>query len=153
MSFSYSGNPDHSPVDGVRFLIGDTDQCDVLLQDEEIQSFLRLYNQTPLNAAIRCCETIIAKLSRRPDEQVGQVRISYSQQAKAYRALLSDLQNRIATENAAPYAGGISISDQNAQNQNPDRVRPKFNRNIFNNREDSPFVDGAPFSVDGGFLE
>jgi len=145
MAFTYSGNPDTNAVDGVRSLIGDTDSCDPLLQDAEIESFLKKYNNAPLNAAIRCCEIIIAKFSRRPDEVVGNVRISYSQQAKAYRTLLNDLRSRIAIEEAAPYAGGLSKSDKQAQSANTDRVKPDFTKKMMDNREATPFISQSPF--------
>jgi len=146
--WTYNGNPDSNPLDAVRFLIGDTDSCDQLLQDGEIKSFLAQYNNAPLNAAIRCCETIIARLSRRPDEQVGSVRISYSQQAKAYRALMNDLRTRIAITDAVPYAGGLSESDKAAQDANIDRVKPKFTKNMMDDKNVSPFNSQNPFDTD-----
>lgn len=146
--FTYTDNPATNTRDGVRSLIGDTDPCDVLLTDAQIDGFLKIYNNAPLNAAIRCCEVIIAKLSRRPDERVGNVSISFSQQAKAYRALLNDLRSRISIEDAAPYAGGISKSDKKAQASNPDRVKPKFTKNMMEDKLVSPFNSQNPFDED-----
>jgi hypothetical protein len=65
MAWNYSGNPSSSPKDATRFLIGDTDSCDQLLQDGEIEYFLGMYNNAPINAAIRCVETIMSKFSRK----------------------------------------------------------------------------------------
>lgn len=36
MSYSYSGNPSDTPLDECRFLLGDTDESNPILQDEEI---------------------------------------------------------------------------------------------------------------------
>lgn len=36
MSYSYSGNPSDTPLDECRFLLGDTDETNPILQDEEI---------------------------------------------------------------------------------------------------------------------
>lgn len=36
MSYSYSGNPADTPLDECRFLLGDTDEANPILQDEEI---------------------------------------------------------------------------------------------------------------------
>lgn len=36
MSFSYSGNPSNSPLDECRFLLGDTDENNPIMRDEEI---------------------------------------------------------------------------------------------------------------------
>lgn len=37
MSFTYSGDPSKSDLDAARFLIGDTDETSIIMQDEEIQ--------------------------------------------------------------------------------------------------------------------
>lgn len=42
MSFTYSGNPETSTLDAVRFMIGDTNPCDPLLQDEEINYLIEI---------------------------------------------------------------------------------------------------------------
>lgn len=43
MSFSYSGNPKDSPLNEARFLIGDTDKSNPIMQDEEIQYIIDTY--------------------------------------------------------------------------------------------------------------
>lgn len=43
MSFSYSGNPKDSSVDEARFLIGDTDVNNPIMQNEEIQYIIDTY--------------------------------------------------------------------------------------------------------------
>lgn len=140
MAFTYSFDPDTSPKDGVRFLIGDTDREEPLLDDMEIQSFLNMYNQGVLMSAMRCCETIAAKFSRRVNEAVGQVRMDFSQAAKAYRDMALDLRRRIAVEDAAPYAGGISRQDKRNQEMNADRVKPDFTKQMMDNNSVSPFT-------------
>lgn len=140
MTWLYSGNPGYSAKDQVRFLIGDTDSTDPLLQDAEITWVLSQYNNAPMNAAIRCCEAIIAKFSRLANEAVGQVRIDFSQKAQAYTKMLTMLKTRLATEDASPYAGGISVSDKQAQTQNTDRVRPDFRKHMMENEQIAPWT-------------
>lgn len=140
MSWTYSGDPGSSPKDTVRFLIQDTNDCDQLLQDGEIQWVLKQYNLAPMNAAIRCCEVIISKFSRLADESVGQVKISFSQKAKAFQYVLNMLRSRLAMEDATPYAGGISVSDKQIQDQNTDRVRPDFTKHMMENRQIAPWT-------------
>jgi hypothetical protein len=142
-TWSYSGNPGSSPKDATRFLIGDTNQCDQLLQDAEITWILGQYNNSPINAAIRCVETIMSKFSRMADENVGRVRIDFSQKAKAYRAMRDDLIHRLATEDMTPYAGGISVSDTITQVQNKDRVKPDFTKHMMENQQISPWVSNG----------
>lgn len=50
MSFSYSNNPSGSKLDECRFLIGDTDSSQPILQDEEITYLINTYgsNQNTL---------------------------------------------------------------------------------------------------------
>lgn len=142
MAWSYSGDPRNSPKDQVRILVGDTDETDQLLQDGEIYYFLDMYSQAPLNAAIRACEVIQAKFSRMVDETVGSVRISFSQRMDAMNKLKTSLIQRIATEGipSGPYAGGISISDIQQNNQNADRVRPDFTKHMMENQSIAPWV-------------
>lgn len=146
--WTYSGNPSSSAKDQVRFLIGDTEFKSPLLLDEEINYILNIYNQFPMNAAIRACETVIAKFSRMADETAGQVSISFSQRAKAYRSLLSDLRSRLSMEDMSPVAGGISISDKQATVANADRVPPFFTRTMMENRDIAPWVT-SPMDIFG----
>jgi hypothetical protein len=147
MPFSYSGNPASSAKDQVRFLIGDTDKCDVLLQDGEINWLLTQYNNTPMNAAIRACETIISKFSRQADEAVGQVKISFSQRAKSYQTTLTILRSRLAMEDCRPYAGGISIADKMIVAMNTDRVRPDFTRHMMENDLIAPWTSQGDYGL------
>lgn len=145
MAWSYSNNPDASAKDQTRFLIGDTDICDQLLSDEEINWALKTYCGSPLNASIRLAEAMIAKYSRLVDETVGQVSIKYSQRLAGFQALQGLLQNRLAMEDATPYAGGISRSDKRTQEMNTDRVRPDFTKHMMENHQFAPWVSSAPF--------
>lgn len=140
---TYSGDPTSSKKDEVRFLIGDTDSTEFLLQDGEINYLLGLYNDTAIPAAIRGCETIMAKFSRMADEQVGQVKISYSQKAKAYAVMLGQLRQRLAIENCAPYAGGISKVDKSSNDLNANRVKPDFSKHMMENEQIAPWTTNA----------
>jgi hypothetical protein len=140
MVWLYSGNPAYSAKDQVRFLIGDTDSTDQLLQDGEIEWVLSQYNDSPMNAAIRCCESIIGKFSRLANESVGQVKVNFKEKAEGYVRMLTILKSRLATEDAAPYAGGISISDKQANAQNTDRVKPDFRKHMMENEQIAPWT-------------
>lgn len=146
MSWSYSGNPGSSARDNVRFLIGDTDTCDQLLQDGEINWVLTQYNNVPMNAAIRCAETIMSKFSRMCDESVGQVKMTYSQKAKSYKSLRDELVNRLATEDMTPFAGGISVTSVQTVAANTNRVRPDFTKHMMENDQISPWVTSNTYN-------
>lgn len=147
--WSYSGDPSRSATDATRFLIGDTDAAEPLLTDLEIQYFLNLYNQVPLNAGIRCCETIMTKFARQADESVGSVRITFSQRSKAYANMRDELQRRVAIEGATPFCGGISRTQVQQTEQNSDRVRPDFTKHMMENDLISPWTTD-PFGIEGG---
>jgi hypothetical protein len=138
--WTYSGDPNKSAKDQTRFLLGDTDKSDPLLSDQEIIWALGVYNNTPMNAAIRLCEAIIAKFSRYVSESVGPVKIEFQQKVENYRAQLRDLRSRLAMEAAIPYAGGISVSDKIANAMNSDRVRPDFQKHMMENWMIAPWV-------------
>lgn len=138
--WQYSGNPATSAKDTVRFLIGDTDGSDQLLLDSEIVWVLGQYNNSPINAAIRCCEAIIAKLSRLANESVGQVKIDFKDRCDGYRETQKMLITRLAKEDAAPYAGGISVSDKMTNSANTDLVRPDFKKHMMENQQIAPWT-------------
>lgn len=143
--WTYSGNPGANAKDQTRFLIGDTDPEDPQLQDGEITWLLSQYNNTPLNAAIRACETIASKYARQVDESVGQVKIFFSQRLKAYNQTKAMLIQRLATEDSQPFAGGISISQKQTEAMNSDRVRPDFTKHMMEN------YDIAPWTTQNGY--
>lgn len=138
--WTYSGNPAYSAKDQVRFLIGDTDSDDRQLFDQEIIWVLSQYNNTPLNAAVRCCETIVTKYARQVDETVGQVKIMFSQRMKNYQTTLATLRARLAMEDASPFAGGLSVSEKRTVSQNTDRVRPDFTKHMMENYQIAPWT-------------
>jgi len=87
--------------DKVRFYIGDTDQTNQLLQDEEI-NFLLTEITNVLLAAAYAAKAVAAKFSRQADKAVGDLRISLSQKAQTYMALAADLEKRATTASAYP---------------------------------------------------
>ena len=139
-TWTYSGNPGSSAKDQTRYLIGDTDSTDPLLNDTEIAWVLSQYNNTPINAAIRCCESIISKFSRMADETVGQVKINFSQKAQNMRDLQTTLVNRLAMEDCAPFAGGITVSSKQVNRQNANLVRPDFTKHMMENYDIAPWT-------------
>ena len=143
MTFTYSGNPDLSPRDLVRFILGDTDAREPILQNAEIDWALNQYNSAPMNASIRLCEMIAAKMTRHADESAGSVSVSFSQVAKSFRSLRKDLVRRLATEDMTPYCGGISRSDKLTNDMRGDIVHTDFHVHMMQNWQLSPWVTGG----------
>lgn len=127
MTWTYDPNID-TPLDRVRFLIGDTNTNARLFSDEEIRAILAAEPDTE-SAAVELLLSLAARLSTLVDKSVGDLRISYSQRAANYRQMAKDLATRSAAGTGSipvPYAGGISKADKETRRRNNDRVTPGF---------------------------
>jgi len=113
----------------VRFLCGDTDSTDPLLQDEEIDYLLTVYPNAR-DAAASACDAIASKFSRQADQSTGDISTSYSQRAKMYAERAATLRSAAGDRSAVAYAGGISISDMSTDQNDTDVVQPAFTRNL-----------------------
>ena len=75
MTWTYDGDPTQDRTAEVRFLVGDTDQTDPLVQDEEIEFVLTQY--VPVEgspawlAAAHVADGIAAKFARKADRSLG----------------------------------------------------------------------------------
>jgi hypothetical protein len=124
----------------VRREIGDTNKSDQQLWDDEINFALQLRPNSLYGAAAESCRFIAAKYSREVDFVQAELKTNYSNRAKAYlsMATLMESRARIAGPGTV-YAGGISISDKQLQQQNTDRVSPAFAKGM----TDNPRIPGS----------
>jgi hypothetical protein len=117
MTWNYSGNPADSPVDEIRFLIGDTDTADQLLQDEEIQflydTWFTIYGTVFYVASI-ACETIAASYAREAGHSadgvsvdLGQIQEKFTKQAETLRE-----QHMSLLIGGVPDVGGVTAGEQ-----------------------------------------
>ena len=141
MAWSYSGDPADSALDAIRFLIGDTDTNDQLLDNEEIQwtnnqvtgsnsATTALYE-----ASYRCMIAIASKFSRLADQSVGDLKVDLFQKATNAREQAKLLYAQASREGnvPTPYAGGITVSDKQIDEKNSNIVQPVFQRGQFTN--------------------
>ena len=96
MSFSYGGDPSGSDIDRIRFIVGDTDGKEALLQDEEIEWIVAQNDKedTQLAVAFRQCATQLAKKPDKkklgPQEESSKDRLAYfKEMADKYEHSLS----------------------------------------------------------------
>lgn len=101
MTWTYSGNPQDSPKDHVRFIIGDTDQQVPLFTDAEIQ-FLLSDDTSPIHAGIKACDILIAKYSKEVDYSIGPESVKAGQRANNYRRLKRELRNSLGSKSSGP---------------------------------------------------
>lgn len=132
MTWTYTGSPSTSSRDAVRFLMGDTDNTDPLVLDEEIAYALTLEASSQL-AAARVAETLAAKFSRFADQSVGDLSISYSQRVQQLMGIAKQLRSAGAISSGMPYAGGVSKADKIVNESNTDRVQTASRIGVHNN--------------------
>ncbi|QGP57366.1 hypothetical protein PsalMR5_04885 (plasmid) [Piscirickettsia salmonis] len=120
----------------VRYLIGDTDEKEPLLQDEEITFTLDQYKNTE-QAAAACCENIAAQFSRQSDQTAGKVSDDLSQKSEQYLELAEKIRSRSNSSLGvgAFYAGGINRADDVKYRSDPTINQPRFMRGMFNGRQ------------------
>jgi hypothetical protein len=139
MAATYSGDPANSTSDAVRFLIGDTEVTEALVQDEEIAWAIAQTANAHL-AAAQVAKAIAAKLARSADTDLvsGALRAALSRRAETFLKLADKLTQE-ATGGAAGelpevYAGGLSKSEKTSDKADSDLVQPSFERGM----HDSP---------------
>jgi len=92
MSFSYSGNPKDSDIDLCRFLIGDTDETDYIMTDEELQYLIdtytnmnalqyNLFDRTATKFARTCVKKTLGPMSEDATARLN----FYKEQAKSFK--------------------------------------------------------------------
>jgi len=137
MTWTYSGDPGSTSRDEVRFLIGDTDNGDQIVSDEEIAYAIAQEGNNRL-AAIRVIRATAGKYARKVDKAVGDLKMSYGQIAKHYMDLAVFLES--SDDNLyAPmaYAGGITHSGKDSVKADTDRVDPSFTKGVHDNPENN----------------
>ncbi len=123
--------------DKIRTWVGDTDEADPLLTNDELE-YAVAEGGTIKGAAALAAEWISAKFARQADKSVGDLSISYSQRAKQYAELAIKLRGR-SVRVVLPYFGGISQSAKDAREDDTDRVKPAFTVGML----DDPAISAA----------
>ncbi len=124
MNFSYSGNPNASKLDRLRFLIQDTAASDPLLLDSEILFLIEAFGEVEA-AAIEACYILIAKYSRYVDETEGKLSIKASQIQSNYKTLVKELENKYIS-GCTIFIGGISANEYEKNINNKEINRTQF---------------------------
>lgn len=136
MTWTYlSSAPGSSGKSWVRMRIGDTSSGNALLTDEEIGALLDSEGNKHA-AAATAAETVGASLARKADRQIGKLRIAMAQASEHYFDLATRLRNEVArrgTATASAYAGGVSVSDRETDEEDADVVQPSFRVKQFDN--------------------
>ena len=141
MTWTYAGDPATNARDAIRFLTGDTDTNDQLINDEEIAwTNNQVTGSDTATTALyevsyRVMVAIASKFSRLADQSVGDLKVDMYQKATNAREQAKLLYAQASREGntPTPYAGGISVSDKEIDEDNSDIVQPYFSRGQFTN--------------------
>ena len=121
-------------VEKVRLLIGDVPNSPfyMLFSDEEIQAFLDMTGGNVMQAARLAAIAASLQLAGwSTRETVGDITVwndLSKQYIKALENLIKDTSSATLPNGLMPYAAGISWVDVQANNNNPDNVRPALTR-------------------------
>ena len=114
MTWTYGGDPASNARDAIRFLIGDTDTNDQLLNDEEIAW---------VNNQVTGSDTATTALYEAAWRSMATNARAQAEQLKA----LAMREGNVPT----PYAGGLTVSDKDIDRDNSNMVQPSFARGQF----------------------
>jgi hypothetical protein len=134
MSWTYDETALADPTNQVRLKLGDTNPDDQQLSDEEIDLLLSEAGSVE-SAVQRGARVLAARYARQTDKWVGDLKILYSQRARAYRELAESLSGTVSVFRI-PSAGGIRVSEKETMASDPDLVAPAFRRDQFDNTEE-----------------
>jgi hypothetical protein len=136
-TWTYGGDPAANNRDAVRFLLRDTVESQAKISDEEIAWLLSENGNNVYAAAIAGADNVASSFSSQArTKTVGALSITYEASAVEYRQLAKDLRlRRIRAGGIAPYSGGISIIDKEAQESDTDWDKPFFSRGMDDNIE------------------
>jgi len=133
MTFNYDEAALSTELNKIRLYIGDTNEYDVLLQDEEIalvQSDFSTFNKR----CAQCCRLICAKVLRRVDGKFGNLAEKSSQMYERYKEKADYYDSKSSA--SYPWSGSIYVSDKEDTEDDWDEdtlVEPKFKKGMMDN--------------------
>ena len=141
---SFTGDPANSVTDRLRLNVGDTDILEEGLTDEVYQFTLDKHVGSESLASLEALRYLVSKYANFVDEKTGGVFVRESDKYKQYKELLDRLTKDPSfslLSAGLPFAGGISVSDQEANCANPD------NRQVVFREESDDCVDGTSLNT------
>lgn len=105
MAWTYSGNPQTSPRDRLRFELGDTDAADPLISDEEADYCLQSESKF-IGALAKAAEAIASRFARELTTKVGPLTLEHTQRAELWANRAADLRRKAGSANAPSINSG-----------------------------------------------
>jgi len=141
MSYTYQGNPSASPIDLVHFLLGDTDPGNPISTDEECAWAYCANGNNAYLAAADLAETKALTFVNRPLSGLKGGRTTAGDEAQAFLMLAQTLRLRASVKTTSLYAGGLSVSEKQADRADGDLVQPFARKDLHQTRPWSPVYD------------
>lgn len=137
----YTSDPSNNPVDAVRLEIGDrgATTASEFLTDEEYEYFLDKAGNDVSAASVLAARGVAALFSQLADEEAGEIKVKWSQKARAFLALadakLEELTSGISSgsHTPTPMTTGTSLFNINSRQSNTDRPRDIFSSGFSDN--------------------
>ena len=111
-------------IQQVKLEVADLDPSFPLLSDSDYEYLLLKHNNSVVRSAVDAARIILLMLSQRTDETVSIFSVRGSKAADQYRLALElyikNPQLNSLYNNLKGYFGGVSLSDMDANNSNPD---------------------------------
>jgi len=128
--FSYNDSDLSTELNQVRRLIGDVNSTGVIFSDEEIGFYID-QEANIYGAASVACESLQAKFAGGVSKTVGKLSIELQQRVTHYKDLAETYKAKSKMKGGIQlFAGGLSISQKEAERSNTDRVDPSFRRDF-----------------------
>lgn len=89
-----------SVKDQIRLRLGDTDEVDPVMQDEEIQYYIGDSNVLTDSILLNCLDACIIRISGLPDYQLGPYSESHQARLNAWNALKKELESQAHSQHA-----------------------------------------------------
>ena len=137
------GDPSRSATDAVRFLVGDTNEDRVLLDDKEIAFAISLYPDQNL-AAAHLAEHLFGVFSAKGSISVGPVSKDFGKVAEMFKQKAAQLRAE-ACLSAVPSFPATRVQTRNALDDDPNLTRPAFQVGF----TDNPFAIQIDQQLDG----
>lgn len=130
MSFSYDSTRLEDEINQIRLHLGDTDEDEPLLQDEEIR-LMQSSSSSFRRRVAACCRLICAKVARDVDYRLSLLSEDASEVYERYK----DMAERYEVMGSSnyPWAGSILESFKDSTEKDNSLVKPKFKKGQMDN--------------------
>ncbi len=134
MGFTWTGDPNNSIVEQIRFEISDIDASAPLFTDEEIEFAYEIENDNIYGASARLFEILSRRYAKDTDRKLGPLSVSSSQKSMRYLQLARDLRKKSISLVGVPYVGGVYKSEDAIMKANTNIKSKIFDIDLMDNK-------------------